>query len=265
MVASIGATCLVAALAACAADATDGTGSAPTSVGNSGSAADLRGEITVLAAASLTDVLAEIGTRFEAEHPGVTVTFSFGASSELATQVVEGAPADVLATASTATMEPVVAAGLAAGAPEAFVTNQLEIAVPAGNPGGVEALADLVDPELVVALCAPQVPCGAAATRLLEITGLDVVPDTLEEDVRAALTKVELGEVDAALVYRTDVIAAAETVEGIAIAESDQVVNTYPIAQLVDAAHPDVAAAFVQFVRSTEAAEIFRSAGFGVP
>ena len=228
-------------------------------------AGGLSGDVTVLAAASLTDVFTELGTRFGAENPAVSVTFSFGASSELATHVVEGAPADVLATASETTMETVTDAGLADGEPVVFVTNVLEIVVPSGNPGGVAALADLADPELVVALCAPQVPCGAAAERLLELAGVVVVPDSLEEDVRAALTKVELGEVDAALVYRTDVIAAGDAVEGIEIAEAGDVVNSYPVVALMDAGNPDAAAAFVAYVRSPEAAAIFEAAGFGVP
>jgi molybdate transport system substrate-binding protein len=246
----------VALVAGCGDDSTDAT-SSPTET--------LRGSITVLAAASLTNVFDELGEEFEALHSGVTVTFSYGASSDLATQVVQGAPADVLATANTATMQQVVDAGAVDGDAQVFARNVLEIAVPAGNPGNVRTLADLADPDLVVALCAPQVPCGTAAEKLLDLTGVHVTPDSLETDVRAALTKVELGEVDAALVYRTDVQAAGDSVEGIEIPEAGQVVNDYPIATLAESANADLAAAFVAYVLSDDAAEPLQAAGFLPP
>jgi molybdate transport system substrate-binding protein len=210
-------------------------------------------------------VLPALAVAYEAERPGVRVSFSFGASSELATQIVEGAPADVFAAASESIMDVVVEEGLAVGTPTIFATNTLEIAVPAGNPGDVAGIKDLAEDDLVVALCASQVPCGAAADRLLDLVDVPVKPDTREEDVRAALTRVQLGEVDAALVYRTDVLAAGDTVEGIAIPAAGQVVNRYPAVALADAGQADLAQELVEFLRSAEAADVLRDAGFGVP
>lgn len=219
-----------------------------------------RPELTVLAAASLTDVFTELGERFE-QQQDVDVTFSFGASSALAQQVVSGAPADVLATASPATMAVVVDDG-AVASPQVFARNRLQIAVPAGNPGGVAGLADLARDELTIALCSPQVPCGAASEQVLAAAGLTGAPDTLEQDVRAVLSKVRLDEVDAALVYRTDVHAAGDDVEGIAFAEADAVVLDYPLAALRDSGQADAAAAFVDFVRSDDAQQVLARAGF---
>lgn len=225
----------------------------------------LTGDITVLAAASLTDVFGEIGDSFMAANPGTKITFSFGASSELATQVIAGAPADVLATANTSTMTTVTDADAASGEPTVFVRNVLEIAVPKDNPGNVTKLSDLANPDLVVALCDPAVPCGSAAKKLLDLVGITVVPDTLETDVRAALTKVQTGEVDAALVYKTDVEVSGDSVVGIPIPEADQVINDYPIVGLADASNPELAAAFIAYVLAPESAAVFEKAGFLLP
>src|SRR5262249_3149854 len=157
----------------------------------------------------------------------------------LATQITEGAPADVFAAASPATMKTVTDAGLAS-APTVFVKNKLQIAVPPDNPAKVESLKDLTDPKVKVALCAEQVPCGAAAIKALDAAGLKITPVTLEQDVKATLTKVELGEVDAALVYQTDVLASAGKVTGIAFPEADQAINDYPIAALTKAPAADL-------------------------
>src|SRR5699024_569306 len=151
-------------------------------------------------------------------------------SSALAQQILSGAPADVFATASPATMALVVDEDLTEEEPVVFVTNQLQIAVPAGNPAGVTGLEDLAEEDLTVALCAEEVPCGAASVRVFEAAGLTPAPDTYEEDVRATLTKVRLDEVDAALVYQTDVLSAGDEVEGIDFPESAEAVNDYPIA-----------------------------------
>lgn len=225
----------------------------------------VRGEVTVLAAASLNEVFENLAGRFEQMHPDIEVTFSFAGSSELAAQVVAGAPADVLATASTSTMDQVVAAGLTATVPAVFAGNVLQLAVPPGNPGGVTGLADLTDADLTVALCAPEVPCGMAAAELLALAGVIVEPDTLEPDVRSALTKVELGEVDVALVYGTDVQAVGDAVTGIDVPETDRVVNAYPITALVDAPNPPAAAAFVDLVLSPAGTEALERAGFRRP
>ncbi len=214
--------------------------------------------VTVLAAASLTEAFTTIGEDFEAAHPGTTVTFSFGGSSGLAQQITAGAPADVFAAASPATMRTVTDAGDAAGAPATFARNQLVIAVPEGNPRGVTGLASLSAPGMKVALCAEQVPCGAAAQK----AGVTVTPVTREQDVRAALAKVKLGEVDAAMVYRTDARAAAADVDGVEFPESARAINDYPIVALRAATDPDGAAAFVAYVRSDAAQRVLADAGF---
>lgn len=204
--------------------------------------------VTVFAAASLTESFDEIAAAFEESHPDVDVVLNYGGSSGLATQIAEGAPADVFASASTQQL------------PDGtiFATNVLALAVPAGNPGGVTGLADLARPELAIALCAVEVPCGAASATLLEQSGIIASVDTLEQDVKAVLTKIELGEVDAGLVYVTDVRAAGAAVEGIALPEAEPV--AYPIAALTDS---EAAAAFVAFVLSDAGQAILRKAGFG--
>ncbi|MBX3098924.1 MAG: molybdate ABC transporter substrate-binding protein [Salinibacterium sp.] len=225
----------------------------------------LHGTIAVFAAASLTDTFQTIAAAFSAQHPGVTVTINAGGSSGLAAQIVAGAPADVFAAASVATMKVVTDAALTATEPTVFATNTLEIAVPVDNPGHVSGLADFADPALAIALCAPEVPCGAAARSVLDTAGIVASVDTLEPDVRAVLTKVELGEVDAGLVYRTDVLAAGNRVRGIEFAEAATVVTAYPIARLSASTNPDAAAAFVAFVHSAAARAILEEAGFGAP
>lgn len=220
--------------------------------------------LTVFAAASLTETFTELGEAFEADNPGVTVTFSFGGSSSLAQQIVAGAPADVFAAASVATMDVVDDAGKALD-PVVLVRNRLQIAVPPGNPGDVTGLADFGDPDRTIALCAPEVPCGAAAVQVLQAAGVTPAPDTLERDVKAALSKVRLGEVDAALVYRTDVLAAGSRVEGIDVPEAAEVVSEYPVTVLADAPNPESAQAFVDFLGSPEAREVFADAGFELP
>ncbi|WP_222194727.1 molybdate ABC transporter substrate-binding protein [Modestobacter italicus] len=226
---------------------------------------EVAGTLTVFAAASLTDVLTGLGDQLEADHPGLEVQFSFAGSSALATQVVQGAPADVLASADTEQMGLVTDAGLTDGSPGVFASNVLEIAVPAGNPGGVTGLADFADPDLALAVCAPAVPCGSAAEEVFAAAGVDAQPDTQEDDVRAALTKVQLGEVDAALVYATDVRAAGDAVEGIPFPEAGQAVNEYPICRLAAAPNPVAARAFVDLVRSDAGRRALADAGFRTP
>ncbi|SDN28193.1 molybdate transport system substrate-binding protein [Geodermatophilus siccatus] len=252
-------TALVLLLAGCGGSADDGTATAP-----GPSTAELGGTLTVFAAASLTDVFTDLGERFEADHPGLDVQFNFAGSSALAAQLTQGAPADVFASANEAQMTVVTDAGMA-DEPQVFAANVLQIAVPAGNPAGVTGLADLAREDLTIAVCAPQVPCGAAAEDVLTAAGVTAAPDTLEEDVRAALTKVELGEVDAALVYTTDVTAAGDAVEGVDVPEAERAVNDYPIAVLADAPNPGAADAFVELVRSGEGRQALADAGFRTP
>lgn len=221
-------------------------------------------EVTVFAAASLTETFTEIGTIFEAAHPGTTVKFNFGSSATLAQQIVQGAPADVFAAASPATMKTVTDASLAES-PATFVRNKLQIAVPKDNPANVDSLQDLADPKVKVALCAEQVPCGVAAIKALDAAGLKVTPVTLEQDVKATLTKVELGEVDAALVYRTDVIASEGKVTGIPFPEADEAINDYLIATLAKAPAGDLAKQFVDLVLSQQGKDVLTKAGFEAP
>lgn len=224
----------------------------------------LHGTLTVFAAASLTETFDALAAEFEADHPDVEVVLSYGGSSALATQITEGAPADVFAAANESTMQAVVDAG-DAGDPTIFTANTLELVVPAGNPAGVTGLADLADPSLAVALCDPAVPCGSAAQALFEAAGITPAPDTLEEDVKAVLTKVELGEADAGLVYVTDVVAAGGAVDGIAVPEAAEVINRYPIAVLTGAPNPDAALAWVSFVLSDKGQAVLFGAGFLAP
>lgn len=224
-----------------------------------------RDAVTVFAAASLTDVFTRLGKDFEADHPGVTVTFSFAGSSTLASQINQGAPADVFAAASAATMATVTDAGNAAGPPVTFARNQLVIAVPKGNPGQVAGLAGLARPGVTVALCAPRVPCGAAARTALNAAGVRITPVTLEQDVRGALAKVRLGEVDAALVYRTDATAAASQVDAVEFPESAHAVNDYPVVVLQGASNPAAARAFVAYLRSERGQATLAAAGFQPP
>ena len=262
---------LVLGLAACGGtnDVTSTTGSGPSDPVDPRAAPTetmpaLDGDVVVFAAASLTDSFAQIADGFMAVNPGVTVTLNHGASSSLAQQIVSGSPADVFASASPATLAVVTDAGLSDGEPVVFVRNRLEIAVPAGNPGRVTGLADFADADLTIALCAEEVPCGAAAVEAFAAAGITPAPDTLEQDVRAVLTKVELGEVDAALVYRTDVLVAGGTVEGIAFPESEEAVNDYPIVLLAEAPNPDVAQAFMAYVLSDAGIQVLADAGFDV-
>jgi molybdate transport system substrate-binding protein len=250
----------VALLTGCAAAAGSGSPAA-----GPGPQAAVRGTVTVFAAASLTDAFGTLGEQFEAEHPDVTVTFSFGASSGLAQQVLAGAPVDVFAAASPATMATVTDADDDAAEPQVFARNRLAIAVPPDDPGRVRGLADFARPELLLALCAPEVPCGAAAAEVFAAAGITPAPDTLEQDVRAALSKVALGEVDAALVYRTDVLAAGADVRGIAFPEADSAVNDYPVVTLEDAPNPVAAQAFVAHVLSSEGQQVLADAGFDSP
>ena len=225
----------------------------------------ITGEVTVFAAASLTGAFTRIGADFEAAHPGVKVTFNFAGSSALARQIDEGAPADVFASAAQKNMTQVTDTGAITADPVTFVTNTLEIAVPAGNPGGVTGLGDFAKAGLKIALCAGQVPCGAASRAVFESAGITAAPDTLEQDVKAVLAKVSLGEVDAALVYRTDVLAAGDEVEGIEFPEAAEAVNEYPIAVCATAPNPDAAQAFVDYVLSGEGKAVLTEAGFGTP
>ncbi|MET0914958.1 MAG: extracellular solute-binding protein, partial [Jiangellaceae bacterium] len=173
--------------------------------------------------------------------------------------------ADVLATADTRTMDEAVGGDAVEGQPEVFARNTLTLAVPAGNPGGVTGLADLARPELRVAICEPEVPCGAASERLLTAAGVTAAPDTLTTDVKEATSLVSLGEADAALIYRTDAAAEGDAVETIEVPEADEVVNDYPVAILVDAPNPDGAQVVIDAITGDPGRAILADAGFLEP
>jgi molybdate transport system substrate-binding protein len=242
-----------------------GTSSAQGEPAAAGAGDGLTGTFTVFAAASLTDVFEELGARLTDDNPDLEVRFNFAGSSTLATQIVQGAPADVFASANEPQMAVVTGEDLAAAEPEVFASNVLQIAVPAGNPAGVTGLEDFTRDELALALCAAEVPCGSASEDLFAAAGLEPAPDTYEEDVRAALTKVEIGEVDAALVYESDVASAGDAVEGIDVPEAEDAVNRYPICVLEGSENPDAAGAFVELVRSEEGQQALAGAGFRAP
>lgn len=189
--------------------------------------------------------------------------FSFAGSSDLPQQIVNGAPADVFASANDTQMKVVADAGKVAGAAQSFVTNVLTIVVPPGNPKNIRSLADLAKPGVTEVVCAPQVPCGAAATKIEKATKIELSPASEEQDVLSVLSKVEARVAEAGLVYVTDARTAAGKVQAISFPEANQAVNTYPIAVINDAPQAQLAQAFVAFVRGPEARQKFAEAGFG--
>jgi molybdate transport system substrate-binding protein len=235
-------------------------GSAPSAAA---SAAPQAQTLTVLAAASLTETFNGLEKQFETDHPGVDVRLSYSGSSDLAQQIVNGAPANVFAAASDATMKTVTDAGLAAGAPKVVATNVLQIATAPGNPKGIAAFADLAKPDLKVVVCAPQVPCGAAEQKIEKVTGVTLKPVSQEADVKSTLGKVTSGDADAGLVYVTDVDAAGSAVEGVNFTEAGQAVTNYPIAVLKNAPQPQLAQQFEDLVTGDVGRRALQDAGFG--
>jgi molybdate transport system substrate-binding protein len=213
----------------------------------------------------LTSTFTELGKRFEASHTGVKVSFDFGGSSDLVAQIQQGAPADVFASADTANMDKAVAAKVVKGAPADFASNTLEIAVPPDNPAGVASLKDLARPGTKVVLCAPEVPCGAAAQKVEKSSGVAIKPVSEEQAVTDVLTKVESGEADAGLVYVTDVKAAGAKVKGVTFPQSTAAVNTYPIAALAATKDGTLAKEFVDLVTGAEGRSVLAAAGFAKP
>lgn len=248
--------------AACGSGSSAGAG--PTAAAGSSSAPAVTGSITVFAAASLKEAFTTLGQRFEAAHPGVKVTFSFAASSALATQIDAGAPADVFASASTTIMQQVVDKG-AASTPADFAKNVMEIATPPSNPANVTTVQDLAKSTVKVALCQAQVPCGSTAQKVFTNAGITVTPVTQEPDVKSVLAKVTLGEVDAGVVYVTDVRAAGSTVTGVEIPAGVNASTTYPIATLTRAPNPATAQAFVGYVLSPAGQAVLTGDGFRSP
>ncbi|MGH9137112.1 MAG: molybdate ABC transporter substrate-binding protein [Acidimicrobiales bacterium] len=225
--------------------------------GGAGGASHGSSTLTVFGAASLRDAFTAIADDFEAANPGVNVDLNFAGSSTLREQILAGAPADVFAAADESNVAAVVDGGEAVGESATFVTNQLQIAVPAGNPAGVTGLADFADPRRLIGLCADTVPCGELGHRVLANAGVEPSIDTAEPDVRSLMTRLEAGELDAGIVYRSDVLASAGEVDGIEIPPEANVTARYPIVALSAAGRP-----FVEFVLSAPAQAVLRMWGF---
>lgn len=219
----------------------------------------------MFAAASLRDAFGQIEATFEVEYPEVDVVLHLASSSSLREQILEGAPADVFASANTASMDQVVEAGGVVGVPTIFVHNLLQVAVPAGNLAGITGLADFANPDLLIGLCAEEVPCGSFGRQALANAAVTASLDTNEPDARALLTKIEAGELDAGIVYVTDVLAAGAGIEGIDIPEDLNVVAEYPIVALRGGTNPEATAAFVAFVISAPGKAVFVDFGFQSP
>jgi molybdate transport system substrate-binding protein len=221
--------------------------------------------LTVFAAASLKQSFTQIGEQFEADHPGSTVDFSFAGSSDLVTQLTQGASADVFASADAKNMDKAAQADLLAGEPVDFASNVLTIAVAPGNPEGIATFGDLARPGLDVVTCAPQVPCGAATETVEQATGVRLAPVSEESSVTDVLGKVTSGQADAGLVYVTDVAGSGGKVAAVDFPEAADAVNTYPIATLKDSSNAELAQAFVDFVTGEKGRKVLGDAGFGTP
>jgi molybdate transport system substrate-binding protein len=242
-----------------------GCGDSPSTGDDSTGGTGPSGELLVFAAASLTEAFDDIADAFEREFPGVDVQLNLAGSSTLREQIVEGAPASVFASADQARMEEVVDADLVAGTPVVFATNSLTIAVPNGNPADIADIADFADTSLLVGACATGVPCGDLSTDVFALAGVAPSIDTYEPDVRSLLTKIADGELDAGLVYSTDIAARLGDVEEIALPDELTVQTEYPIATLLDAPNPIAAADFVEFVLSDDGRTILLDHGFASP
>jgi molybdate transport system substrate-binding protein len=251
----------LAALLAVAALALAGCGGGDGS-GDGGSGAAAPGEIKVFAAASLTAAFTKLGERYSSANGGAKVTFNFAGSQALATQIRQAAPADVFASADVPNMDKVKDL---VGTPRSFASNLLAIVVEQGNPKGVEGLDDLADPDLKVVLAAEEVPAGKYAKQILDQAGVGVTPVSQEDNVKAVVTKVSLGEADAGIVYVTDVTAGGDRVEGVDIPPDQNVTATYPIATVKASQAPEAAQAFVDLVRSAEGQQVLREHGFLPP
>ena len=259
VVATVVGVAAVIAISGCSTEDPDLAESTPLATGVSG-------ELTIFAAASLTASFDELAEAFTAENPKVTVNpIVYDGSSTLATQLIEGASADVFAAANESTMADVAGAGELYGDSSIFVTNTLQIAVAPDNPEKITGLTDLTRDGLLVVLCAPEVPCGAASQELLDLDGIPLTPASEEQNVKGVLTKVGAGEADAGLVYKTDVSAAAGAVDGVDIEGAERAINNYTIGVAASAENPEAAQAFVDFVLSDAGQKLLGSFGFGSP
>jgi molybdate transport system substrate-binding protein len=223
------------------------------------------GDVTVFAAASLTESFAEVAAAFTTEHPDANVTFNFASSSDLVMQINEGAPADVYASADLSNMQKLTDAGNNAGDPVVFATNSLAIIVGSGNPKAITGVSDLANPDLIVVTCAPEVPVGKYTLDVLATARVTVTPKSYEENVKGVVNKVTLGEADAGIVYRTDVAAAGDQTEGVEIPADLNVIAEYPLVVTKEAPHAPAGRAFVDFVLSERGRAILADHGFTAP
>jgi molybdate transport system substrate-binding protein len=223
------------------------------------------GEITVFAASSLTESFDAIAKQFKKKYPDVSVKFDYDASSNLATQINQGAPADVFASADRDNLQKTIDAGTVTPPPVVFAKNRLEIAVEKGNPKKIKGLADLQKSGLVVVLCADQVPCGKYAAQSLAMAGVTINPSSKEENAKATLSKVSIGEADASIVYVTDVKASKGAASGVEIADKQNVIATYPMGVAKESQNATAAKAWVQFVTSKDGQKTLRRFGFLPP
>jgi molybdate transport system substrate-binding protein len=222
-------------------------------------------KIVVFAAASLKKTFTDIGEQFKTENPGASVEFSFAGSSDLVTQLTQGAQADVFASADTKNMDKAAQAGLLAGDPVNFASNALTIAVAPGNPKKIASFKDLTQQGLNVVVCAPQVPCGSATQRVEQATGVTLNPVSEESSVSDVLNKVTTGQADAGLVYVTDAKGASDKVAAVSFPEAVGAVNTYPIAVLKESKTPELAREFVDLVTGESGQKVLNAAGFAKP
>ena len=259
VLAGAGAASLAVALAACS------SSSSSTPPASAAASAKPTGTLVVFAATSLTDAFNKIADQFEAANPGVTVKFNYNGSSSLATQITQGAPADVFASASPANMKTVTDENLESTAPKTFAANQGEIMVEAGNPSHIASVSDLANPSLKVVTCAPSVPCGALATQIFKNAAVTVNPVSQEQNVGGVVTKVSLGEADAGIVYVTDVKANGSKTAGVPIPAAQNATTTYPIAEIKGAPNATASAAFISYVLGPDGQQALKSFGFLPP
>ncbi len=251
--------------AVCAAVAALPLAACGSSAGSAQASGKPSGQLVVFAATSLNKAFDKIGSQFEKADPGVTVKFNYNGSSSLATSLKQGAPADVFASANTANMDIVTGGKLASGSPAVFARNEAEIMVEAGNPQHIKSVSNLANPDHKVVVCAPEVPCGALATKVFKKAGVTVKPVSEETNVSGVVTKVSLGEADAGIVYVTDVKAGGSKIAGVPIPAGQNEVADYPIVQLKDAPNTSAAAAFIKYVLGPDGQKVLASFGFLPP
>jgi len=223
------------------------------------------GKLIVFGAASLKKSFTDIGEQFKTDNPRSDVEFSFAGSSDLVTQLTQGAPADVFASADTKNMDKAAQADLLSGSPVNFASNTLTIVTAPGNPKKIASFKDLTQPGLSVVVCAPQVPCGSATATVEKATGVKLNPVSEESQVTDVLGKVTSGQADAGLVYVTDAQGAGDKVTAVAFPESSEAVNTYPIAVLKQSKNQDLAKKFVDLVTGEGGQKVLSAAGFAKP